>query len=155
MSLSQSVYERVCYSQNLLCMCLCVSFDKTVSILFRICFAHSLTVQKDKVWVCLVITVFHTLSFVPCCDCVDAFFFSLFVIFHLTANLTLSLAVSVSLQAAVEDRLKLLQEAHRDFGPSSQHFLSSESLTHFKTAHNTWINSHYHVSFISPVSSSA
>uniref|UniRef100_A0A8C1QGP9 Dystrophin n=1 Tax=Cyprinus carpio TaxID=7962 RepID=A0A8C1QGP9_CYPCA len=31
------------------------------------------------------------------------------------------------LQAAVEDRLKLLQEAHRDFGPSSQHFLSSES----------------------------
>lgn len=39
----------------------------------------------------------------------------------------LSLAVSVSLQAAVEDRLKLLQEAHRDFGPSSQHFLSSES----------------------------
>uniref|UniRef100_A0A673MNL9 Utrophin-like n=1 Tax=Sinocyclocheilus rhinocerous TaxID=307959 RepID=A0A673MNL9_9TELE len=30
------------------------------------------------------------------------------------------------LQAAVEDRLKLLQEAHRDFGPSSQHFLSSE-----------------------------
>ncbi|XP_016380409.1 utrophin-like [Sinocyclocheilus rhinocerous] len=28
------------------------------------------------------------------------------------------------LQAAVEDRLKLLQEAHRDFGPSSQHFLS-------------------------------
>uniref|UniRef100_A0A3B3XGA0 Dystrophin n=1 Tax=Poecilia mexicana TaxID=48701 RepID=A0A3B3XGA0_9TELE len=31
-----------------------------------------------------------------------------------------------SLQVAVEDRLKLLQEAHRDFGPSSQHFLSSE-----------------------------
>uniref|UniRef100_A0A8C2D8H9 Dystrophin n=1 Tax=Cyprinus carpio TaxID=7962 RepID=A0A8C2D8H9_CYPCA len=31
------------------------------------------------------------------------------------------------LQAAVEDRLKLLQEAHRDFGPSSQHFLSSDS----------------------------
>lgn len=29
-------------------------------------------------------------------------------------------------QVAVEDRLKLLQEAHRDFGPSSQHFLSSE-----------------------------
>uniref|UniRef100_A0A672PPP9 Utrophin n=1 Tax=Sinocyclocheilus grahami TaxID=75366 RepID=A0A672PPP9_SINGR len=29
------------------------------------------------------------------------------------------------LQAAVEDRLKLLQEAHRDFGPSSQHFLST------------------------------
>uniref|UniRef100_A0A8D0ABQ3 Utrophin n=1 Tax=Sander lucioperca TaxID=283035 RepID=A0A8D0ABQ3_SANLU len=28
------------------------------------------------------------------------------------------------LQVAVEDRLKLLQEAHRDFGPSSQHFLS-------------------------------
>ncbi|XP_051515683.1 utrophin-like isoform X5 [Myxocyprinus asiaticus] len=27
------------------------------------------------------------------------------------------------LQAAVEDRLKLLREAHRDFGPSSQHFL--------------------------------
>ena len=26
----------------------------------------------------------------------------------------------------MEDRLKLLQEAHRDFGPSSQHFLSSE-----------------------------
>ncbi|KAG7486436.1 utrophin isoform X5 [Solea senegalensis] len=26
---------------------------------------------------------------------------------------------------AVEDRLKLLQEAHRDFGPSSQHFLST------------------------------
>ncbi|XP_026097283.1 dystrophin isoform X2 [Carassius auratus] len=29
------------------------------------------------------------------------------------------------LQAAVEERLKLLQEAHRDFGPSSQHFLST------------------------------
>ncbi|KAG8011327.1 Dystrophin, partial [Nibea albiflora] len=28
---------------------------------------------------------------------------------------------------AVEDRLKLLQEAHRDFGPSSQHFLSKKS----------------------------
>ncbi|KAG7266999.1 hypothetical protein CRUP_000724, partial [Coryphaenoides rupestris] len=26
---------------------------------------------------------------------------------------------------AVEERLKLLQEAHRDFGPSSQHFLST------------------------------
>lgn len=32
----------------------------------------------------------------------------------------------VTVQVAVEDRLKLLQEAHRDFGPSSQHFLSSE-----------------------------
>ncbi|XP_058266381.1 utrophin isoform X7 [Hemibagrus wyckioides] len=29
------------------------------------------------------------------------------------------------LQAAIEERLKLLQEAHRDFGPSSQHFLST------------------------------
>lgn len=29
-------------------------------------------------------------------------------------------------QVAVDDRLKLLQEAHRDFGPASQHFLSSE-----------------------------
>uniref|UniRef100_A0A673JJB1 Utrophin-like n=1 Tax=Sinocyclocheilus rhinocerous TaxID=307959 RepID=A0A673JJB1_9TELE len=29
------------------------------------------------------------------------------------------------LQAAVEDRSKLLREAHRDFGPSSQHFLST------------------------------
>ncbi|KAM7395346.1 hypothetical protein PAMA_006892 [Pampus argenteus] len=29
------------------------------------------------------------------------------------------------LQVSVEDRLKLLQEAHRDFGPSSQHFLST------------------------------
>ncbi|XP_047429770.1 dystrophin isoform X4 [Mugil cephalus] len=29
------------------------------------------------------------------------------------------------LQVAVEDRLKQLQEAHRDFGPSSQHFLST------------------------------
>ncbi|KAJ8009626.1 hypothetical protein DPEC_G00090860 [Dallia pectoralis] len=29
------------------------------------------------------------------------------------------------LQVAVEERLKLLQEAHRDFGPSSQHFLST------------------------------
>uniref|UniRef100_A0A3P8QCA9 Utrophin n=1 Tax=Astatotilapia calliptera TaxID=8154 RepID=A0A3P8QCA9_ASTCA len=29
------------------------------------------------------------------------------------------------LQVAVDDRLKLLQEAHRDFGPSSQHFLST------------------------------
>uniref|UniRef100_A0A4W5K6T4 WW domain-containing protein n=1 Tax=Hucho hucho TaxID=62062 RepID=A0A4W5K6T4_9TELE len=28
------------------------------------------------------------------------------------------------LQVAIEERLKLLQEAHRDFGPSSQHFLS-------------------------------
>lgn len=34
--------------------------------------------------------------------------------------------VCVLVQVAVEDRLKLLQEAHRDFGPSSQHFLSSE-----------------------------
>uniref|UniRef100_A0A8B9HFE9 Utrophin n=1 Tax=Astyanax mexicanus TaxID=7994 RepID=A0A8B9HFE9_ASTMX len=30
-----------------------------------------------------------------------------------------------ALQAAIEERLKLLQEAHRDFGPSSQHFLST------------------------------
>ncbi|XP_069810343.1 utrophin isoform X2 [Dendropsophus ebraccatus] len=29
------------------------------------------------------------------------------------------------LQAAVEERLKQLQEAHRDFGPASQHFLST------------------------------
>ncbi|XP_018585755.1 dystrophin isoform X2 [Scleropages formosus] len=29
------------------------------------------------------------------------------------------------LEAAVEDRLRQLQEAHRDFGPSSQHFLST------------------------------
>ncbi|KAJ8355723.1 hypothetical protein SKAU_G00185170 [Synaphobranchus kaupii] len=29
------------------------------------------------------------------------------------------------LQVAVEERLKQLQEAHRDFGPSSQHFLST------------------------------
>nr|XP_023830206.1 utrophin-like isoform X1 [Salvelinus alpinus] len=29
------------------------------------------------------------------------------------------------LQVAIEERLKLLQEAHRDFGPSSQHFLST------------------------------
>ncbi|KAG9484132.1 hypothetical protein GDO78_009832 [Eleutherodactylus coqui] len=29
------------------------------------------------------------------------------------------------LQAAVEERLKQLQEAHRDFGPTSQHFLST------------------------------
>ncbi|XP_072552167.1 utrophin [Salminus brasiliensis] len=29
------------------------------------------------------------------------------------------------LQASIEERLKLLQEAHRDFGPSSQHFLST------------------------------
>ncbi|XP_030578313.1 utrophin isoform X2 [Archocentrus centrarchus] len=29
------------------------------------------------------------------------------------------------LQVAVDDRLKLLREAHRDFGPSSQHFLST------------------------------
>uniref|UniRef100_A0A5F8G5S2 Utrophin n=1 Tax=Monodelphis domestica TaxID=13616 RepID=A0A5F8G5S2_MONDO len=29
------------------------------------------------------------------------------------------------LQVSVEDRLKQLQEAHRDFGPSSQHFLST------------------------------
>ncbi|XP_053338740.1 utrophin-like isoform X2 [Clarias gariepinus] len=29
------------------------------------------------------------------------------------------------LQAAIEERLKHLQEAHRDFGPSSQHFLST------------------------------
>lgn len=37
-----------------------------------------------------------------------------------------SLRLYVVVQVAVEDRLKLLQEAHRDFGPSSQHFLSSE-----------------------------
>ncbi|CDQ69110.1 unnamed protein product [Oncorhynchus mykiss] len=30
------------------------------------------------------------------------------------------------LQVAIEERLQVLQEAHRDFGPSSQHFLSSE-----------------------------
>nr|XP_014437163.1 utrophin isoform X2 [Pelodiscus sinensis]XP_025035407.1 utrophin isoform X2 [Pelodiscus sinensis] len=29
------------------------------------------------------------------------------------------------LQVSVEDRLKLLQEAHQDFGPTSQHFLST------------------------------
>uniref|UniRef100_A0A8C8VJ87 Utrophin n=1 Tax=Pelusios castaneus TaxID=367368 RepID=A0A8C8VJ87_9SAUR len=29
------------------------------------------------------------------------------------------------LQVSVEDRLKLLQEAHQDFGPASQHFLST------------------------------
>ncbi|KAK1803494.1 hypothetical protein P4O66_020924 [Electrophorus voltai] len=37
---------------------------------------------------------------------------------------TLNTRLSV-LQEAVEERLKLLQEAHRDFGPSSQHFLST------------------------------
>ncbi|EPY73376.1 dystrophin Dp140ab isoform [Camelus ferus] len=30
------------------------------------------------------------------------------------------------LQVSVDDRLKQLQEAHRDFGPSSQHFLSTD-----------------------------
>ncbi|XP_073730912.1 utrophin isoform X3 [Misgurnus anguillicaudatus] len=38
------------------------------------------------------------------------------------------------LQAAVEDRLKLLQEAHRDFGPSSQHFLSTSVQTPWQRA---------------------
>ncbi|XP_076840282.1 LOW QUALITY PROTEIN: utrophin [Brachyhypopomus gauderio] len=37
---------------------------------------------------------------------------------------TLNTRISV-LEAAIEERLKLLQEAHRDFGPSSQHFLST------------------------------
>lgn len=32
----------------------------------------------------------------------------------------------VYVQVSVDDRLKQLQEAHRDFGPSSQHFLSSK-----------------------------
>ncbi|XP_077060733.1 utrophin isoform X2 [Siphateles boraxobius] len=38
------------------------------------------------------------------------------------------------LQAAVEDRLKLLREAHRDFGPSSQHFLSTSVQTPWQRA---------------------
>lgn len=46
----------------------------------------------------------------------------------------LSRLLSVFLQVAVEDRLKLLQEAHRDFGPSSQHFLSSE----YRTTYLSW-----------------
>lgn len=37
-----------------------------------------------------------------------------------------SLRLLLPVQVAVDDRLKLLQEAHRDFGPASQHFLSSE-----------------------------
>ncbi|MEQ2277644.1 hypothetical protein XENORESO_005777, partial [Xenotaenia resolanae] len=31
------------------------------------------------------------------------------------------------LQGSIEERLKQLQDAHRDFGPGSQHFLSSKS----------------------------
>ncbi|KAG1936102.1 utrophin [Pimephales promelas] len=38
------------------------------------------------------------------------------------------------LQASVEDRLKLLREAHRDFGPSSQHFLSTSVQTPWQRA---------------------
>lgn len=30
-------------------------------------------------------------------------------------------------QSSIEERLKQLQDAHRDFGPGSQHFLSSKS----------------------------
>ncbi|KAK1903995.1 Dystrophin-related protein 2 [Dissostichus eleginoides] len=33
------------------------------------------------------------------------------------------------LQASIEERLKQLQDAHRDFGPGSQHFLSSKLLS--------------------------
>ena len=32
----------------------------------------------------------------------------------------------VSLQGSIDERLKQLQDAHRDFGPGSQHFLSSK-----------------------------
>uniref|UniRef100_A0A672HVP3 Utrophin n=1 Tax=Salarias fasciatus TaxID=181472 RepID=A0A672HVP3_SALFA len=41
------------------------------------------------------------------------------------------------LQVAVDERLKLLQEAHRDFGPSSQHFLSSEYRANYLSPHQT------------------
>ncbi len=92
------------------CVCLCVGFDETVSVFLRICLACTDGAERQS----LSVTVWMH-------------FFSLFVIFHLAANLTFSLAVSVCLQAALEDRLKLLHEAHRDFGPSSQHFLSSKS----------------------------
>ncbi|OXB67292.1 hypothetical protein ASZ78_010716, partial [Callipepla squamata] len=42
------------------------------------------------------------------------------------------------LQVSVEDRLKQLQEAHRDFGPASQHFLSN--LSHFCSALSADLN---------------
>lgn len=37
------------------------------------------------------------------------------------------MAVSVCPQGSIEERLKQLQDAHRDFGPGSQHFLSSKN----------------------------
>lgn len=39
--------------------------------------------------------------------------------------------LSSSSQVAVEERIRQLHEAHRDFGPASQHFLSSKSLSAF------------------------
>lgn len=42
-------------------------------------------------------------------------------------DLTLHVCVCVCLQGSIEERLKQLQDAHRDFGPGSQHFLSSKS----------------------------
>lgn len=37
------------------------------------------------------------------------------------------MCVCVCPQGSIEERLKQLQDAHRDFGPGSQHFLSSKS----------------------------
>lgn len=42
-------------------------------------------------------------------------------------DLTLHVCVCVCPQGSIEERLKQLQDAHRDFGPGSQHFLSSKS----------------------------
>lgn len=37
------------------------------------------------------------------------------------------------LKGSIEERLKQLQDAHRDFGPGSQHFLSSKcGITYLK-----------------------
>lgn len=39
--------------------------------------------------------------------------------------------LSSSSQVAVENRIRQLHEAHRDYGPASQHFLSSKLLSAF------------------------
>ena len=44
----------------------------------------------------------------------------------LCVSMCVCLRVCVSLQGSIEERLKQLQDAHRDFGPGSQHFLSSK-----------------------------
>lgn len=62
--------------------------------------------------------------------CTHAFLFGLFCRGrgeNSVPSFDLPLHVCACPQGSIEERLKQLQDAHRDFGPGSQHFLSSKS----------------------------